>query len=461
MKKTTYLLPLILLVMCLSCNKQDAFLDVKSNKSDVRPGKLADYQAMLDNDAVMNAWAPATGLVSSDNFYIDFPVWQATSTAQERNAYVWASDIYNGEPGFDWQLSYQVVAYANIVLEGLDQIPMTADNANEWKLARGSALFFRAFAFYEIAQIFAPPYDPSTASTTLGIPLKLDADAGKAYPRASLADTYDQIMTDLDAAIALLPASTMARTRPTRVAALALKARVLLTQGNYKGAFEQADAVIQSGAQLTDFNTVSNATTPAFPAYPNTIGEVLFYAGSVGFGLLSYNNLKVDTTLYRSYAANDLRRSMFFRDNGTAGVSYRGDFMGTIVSSKFSGFALNEQYLIRAEASARFGNTAAAMSDLNTLLVKRWKTGTYLAMAASSPADALAKVLTERRKELPLCCNLRWEDLRRLNREPAFAKTLTRVLNGITFTLPPNDPKYVLPIPDIEIQLNRIPQNPR
>jgi hypothetical protein len=68
--------------------------------------------------------------------------------------------------------------------------------------------------------------------------------------------------------------------------------------------------------------------------------------------------------------------------------------------------------------------------------------------------------LLERRKEL--CFRgLRWQDLRRLNKEPEYAKTLTRKIDGITYTLPPNDPKYVFPIPPNVIALSGMQQNPR
>jgi hypothetical protein len=73
----------------------------------------------------------------------------------------------------------------------------------------------------------------------------------------------------------------------------------------------------------------------------------------------------------------------------------------------------------------------------------------------------LVKIITERRKELPFTGSARWEDLRRLNKDPQFAKTLIRQLNGQNYTLAPNDPKYTLPIPDIEIKLSGIQQNLR
>ena len=127
----------------------------------------------------------------------------------------------------------------------------------------------------------------------------------------------------------------------------------------------------------------------------------------------------------------------------------------------FAGIATNEVYLIRAESLARLGQKDAAMQVLNALLVKRWRTGTYVPLVAVDAEDALKKILVERRKEVPFHANLVWEDLRRLNKDSRFARTLTRVIAGVTYTLAPNDKRYTLPIPDLEIQLTGIPQNER
>ena len=111
--------------------------------------------------------------------------------------------------------------------------------------------------------------------------------------------------------------------------------------------------------------------------------------------------------------------------------------------------------------SIRLGSINAAMDDLNALIIKRWKNnGTFVPFTAATANEALAKVLKERRKEL-IFRGLRWTDLRRLNKDPRFAITLTRNLNGVVYTLPPNDDRYTLPIPDQEIKISGIAQNPR
>ncbi|HQT24902.1 RagB/SusD family nutrient uptake outer membrane protein, partial [Daejeonella sp.] len=123
-------------------------------------------------------------------------------------------------------------------------------------------------------------------------------------------------------------------------------------------------------------------------------------------------------------------------------------------------FSSNELYLIQAECYARKGNTVDAMKSLNTLLVKRFKTGTFIPLTAGSAEAALGIVLKERRKEL-VYRGMRWQDLRRLNLEPQFATDLKRVINGQTHILPANDSRYVFPIPNYIIDATGIAQNPR
>jgi hypothetical protein len=164
----------------------------------------------------------------------------------------------------------------------------------------------------------------------------------------------------------------------------------------------------------------------------------------------------VDSNLYRSYDANDLRKYLYF-DTSDGNPRFKGGYDGY---TDFAGIATDEIYLIRAECYARTGDVAHAVADLNTLLSSRYKAGTFTPYKTTDASDALAKILTERRKEL-LYRGLRWTDLRRLNKDSRFAITLKRNLNGEIYTLPPNDVRYVYPIPDEEIRISGFEQNPR
>ena len=227
--------------------------------------------------------------------------------------------------------------------------------------------------------------------------------------------------------------------------------------GDYLSAQLYADKSLSLYKALIDFNTLSATATVPFPAYPGN-SEVIYY--SLGALPTSFTNTNpiTDSILYQSYAANDLRKTIFYKIN--AGLPLFKGFYGGTTNSTFSGIATNEVYLIRAEANARLGNAASAIADLNTLLVKRWKTGTFVPFTAANADDALAKIVAER-KEIPFNAITRWEDLRRLNTDTRFAVTLTRQLNGVFYTLPPNDKKYTLPLPDDEVRLSGLQQNPR
>jgi len=139
----------------------------------------------------------------------------------------------------------------------------------------------------------------------------------------------------------------------------------------------------------------------------------------------------------------------------SGGYSFKGSYS---VYSLFIGIATDEVYLMRAECNARLGNKDAALNDLNTLMVTRWSTGTFIPFTAATSQDALNIILQERRKEL-IFRNLRWMDIKRLNKDGANI-TLTRIIGGQTYTLPPNDNRFALPLPADIVKMTGMPQNP-
>lgn len=445
----------------IACKKQDDWLDKKSNKSDVVPTTLADLQMILDNDRVLNEWMPALGIIGSDNITLLFSTWQAGSTNQERGAYIFDKDIYRGEPGYDWLYSYQQVALANIALEGLAKINATSATQAQWNALKGGALTYKAIAYFNLLQLFAKPFNSATSGIDPGIILKNSADVNEPVKRASVADCYAKIVADLEEAEGLLPVIQPVLTRPTKTAVQAMLSKVYLMMGNYVKARDYASAALTAYGTLVDFNSVNAPAAPnySFPTFDKKFAEIIFYSETANFRVMGYQEMIVAPELYQQYVANDLRKTLFFEDRGSGNVYFRGQYTGTYPF--FSGLATNELYLVRAECYARLGNKDGAAGDLNALLVKRWKTGTYSNYQPSDANEALKKVLDERRKELPFTSSVRWSDLRRLNLEAGFEKTVTHVLNGQSYILLPNDKRYVLPIPDDEIRLSGIVQNER
>jgi len=438
------------------CKKQDAFLDTKPNIALAVPSTLQDLQLLLQDDNVFNALSfPALGELSTDDYYTTDALW-ATSTSTERNSYVWAKQIYDaGQNVNDWSYSYTQVYYANTILDDLPKINYTSNQQSLYNEIKGSALFFRAMAFYGLVDNFTLPYNSATAGTDLGIPLRLSSDINTKYPRASLQASYNQILQDLQTCLTLLPAKPSLITLPSKGAAYGLLSRVYLVLGNYNQSLKNADSCLSINNTLQDFN---NLTPGNLVPYPNYSPEDIFHGSLSGYYII-HRTAHVDSNLYKLFNdPNDLRPGVFFHYYSTGQIGFLSQFDKN--GNTYCGISTDEIYLNKAECEARLGDLTNAMADLNALLVTRWKTGTFVPYNAATADDALIQILIERRKELVMT-GLRWGDLRRLNKDVRFAVTLTRVVNGITYTLPPNDPRYAMPIPDPEIQLSGIQQNQR
>jgi len=140
----------------------------------------------------------------------------------------------------------------------------------------------------------------------------------------------------------------------------------------YSQAGAYADSCLQLDPGLMDYNQLSLGSTYPFPKYNE---EVLFESELYNYGLFYSTLTRVDTTLYASYAPNDLRRKGFFVVRA-GNLNFKGTYSG--VHTRFGGIATDEIYLIRAECEARQGNTTSALRDLNTLLENRYATGTFI-----------------------------------------------------------------------------------
>lgn len=440
------------------CQKQQDWLEARVNINSVVPSRLEDYQALLDLDDLYQSQGSLSQL-SNNQFYMSEADYNAISTPLLRNAIVWAERIYEGATYGDWEAQYKMISVSNVCLEGLRAITRVASNQLAYDQVKGTAHFFRGFGYFNLLQLFAKTYDPATASTDLGVPLRLESDINVRPGRSSVKTCYDQVLSDLHAAIALLPSQSDFQIRPTKKAAKAILAKLYQLQENWTLAAQLSQEVIQEFPTLLDFNSVNaNATVP-FPTLQTKHPEIFLYREMDGLSIYLSNIANVDSVLYQSYATNDLRRSVFYRlFNGKP--LFKGFYTG-LTATAFGGLASNEMYLIRAESLARLGNVSGAMLVLNQLLIRRWRTGSFVPYTATDANDALDKILMERRKELPFTGDIIWTDLRRLNRDPRYARTLKRVMGNRVFELAPNSLRYVFPIPDAEIKLTGIPQNPR
>ncbi|HUN01251.1 MAG TPA: RagB/SusD family nutrient uptake outer membrane protein [Niabella sp.] len=433
----------------ISCKK---YLEEKSDKSLVVLETLSDLQGLLDNASIMNLKTPGFGQTSDDDYFVSESNYNSFGENDKR-AYTWTLDTY-GFPN-DWAYSYNAIYNSNFCLEQISKIEKTSKNKDAWNNVRGSAYFYRGFYFLNLAWEYAKAYDESTYESDLGVPLRLNSNFNIPSIRANVKETYEQAILDLREAVNLLPDNPQYQMRPSKAATYGTLARAYLSMRKYDSAYKYADLALKIKNDLLDFNSSEVSINTLVPIKPQN-PEIIFYTTQSGSYTPKASFFALtDTVLYNLYSEDDLRKTVYFLPNGGY-TSFKGWYSGAS-NVFFSGIATDELYLIRAECNARLERLTEALIDLNALLIKRWKTGTFLPISVSTTQQALIIILQERRKELTMR-GLRWIDIKRLNKE-GFNISPRREVGGITFNLLSNDPKFALPLPQAIIDITGMQQN--
>lgn len=456
-----------IIVVCLGCllalgvGSCTEFLELKPDAKISTPETYTDLRALMSHEQRLNRYFIGLVEMGIDDYYLPATTW-ASRTAFDQDIYLWKPEpkyLLSGTNSF-WVNVYKAIATVNVVLETLERNKL--EDSDIGRELKGEALFYRSLQFFYLTQVYAPVYNAQRAASDYGIVLRMSSAIDQQTTRASLAECYAQIIKDLLQAVELLPEQISMLTRASRLAAQAALSRVYLAMGDYAQALLYADRVLAVHPALMDFNKVNVNSRNPFPVAENP--ELLYFGSSAsGSSLLAISRANVDTLLYRSYHTNDLRKTAFFSRRTDGYYSFKGFYTGAEVSY-FAGLATSELYLIKAECLMRAGQLQQGMDVLNQLLLTRWKAGTYNPYEVTDKLGSLKILYAERRKEL-MRRGIRWMDLKRLNKEPDFAKTLTRkmLIDGKEelFELPPNDLRYVYLIPEEVIQFTGIPQNPR
>jgi hypothetical protein len=467
MKKIFYIIALFLIT---SCKK---YLDKSPNNSLAYPTTVDNLQAMLDYSEVMNGTnlyigsgsagvTPSYAEASADDYFVSDATLNNFGDYQ-KPFYLWQlpAGVYQNLGGADWGALYAPIYSANVAIEQIDKITRTSENSTAWGNVKGSAYFFRGYYFLQLVWTFAKAYDPATASSDLGIVLRKTSDINVPSVRSTVEDSYSQVIEDAKVAVENLPEDSQHPLRPSKCAAYGLLARAYLSMRNYDSSLKYSNLSLQIKSSLINYNgdgdIVANLLQPVSP-FRKYNKETIFYSQTTLNFLLCNPDLSgyIDTILYQSYEVNDLRRTAFFKAVGNY-QTLKGNYSQE-TNRLFSGITTAEVLLIRAESYARKDNKDAAMNDLNTLLINRWKQGTFIPLTAANASDALDKILTERRKEL-LMRDLRWIDIKRLNKEGRNI-ILRRIVGGQQYELQPNNNRYALAIAPSILQQTGMPQNP-
>ena len=182
------------------------------------------------------------------NQYGSFWLWQIRSTTSE------VESVYAG--------LYSVISNCNFYLEKIDKVKAgVVDDAKLTSLDyyTGEVYTLRALAYSELLKLFCEAYDPATAKEQMGVVLRKSYSQAEEAVRASMYDSYQFVLADLEKAEGLLNSDYDQYTSDyaTKAMAEALHARVALYMQDWDAAIEYSTRLIENRAfALSSANTL-------------------------------------------------------------------------------------------------------------------------------------------------------------------------------------------------------------
>ena len=452
MRNKIYLFLLCFTGCFVSC---DSFLDLQP-KGIVIPRYYEDYEKLINYAQLLKASDSYPNFMTDDVYLPDDGNVNFNDLeVPNRNLYTFQAEIFgDAETDGLWEYSYNRIYYYNTIIEGVMEVEdVTLDKKRS---LRAEALVGRAFEYLTLVNAYANHYDKNTAATDPGVPLMLDKEINKSnLERATVQQVYDQILIDLDTAALYLPSKQKTAYRASKPVGLGMLARMYLYMGEYNEALKYAKLSLAENSSLLDLKnysvvdpdkSIGRINVPYGADNPEHI-YIRLAPWTFGFSGTAFGSDEL-VALYDH--DNDMRFKLFF-SNYAWGVNYDHYLWLPYIYANMA-MSVPEVILIAAECEARVGSKDQAMLYLDQLL--EYRIVGYQPQTAATNQEALDKVLAERRKEMCMLGCTRVIDLKRLNREPRYAKTITHAANGQTFTLEPNSPRYIFPIPPKVLSFN-------
>lgn len=376
----------------------------------------------------------AADIVGQNNNYNWFSTCSELTT---RNA-----DYAN--PYIRYRGVYDEVARANDVIKAYGEI--TAETSAEIKYKVAQAYAVRAFCYLNIAPYFQFNYKTSSDKPCVPLVTETTTDFTN-NPRATVKEIYDQIVSDLDFAIANLEGYTRPdKSKIDKQVAYGLRARANLDMGKYAEAASDAAAAAQgytpasiaevstpSFYNITDHNwlwgydmTMDVAKTYPYATSSSWIRSFSANGYSAGTGTyfcinnLLYNKIPesdvrkgwwVNTDLYSPLLDNLTFGQLKGQQIATEGIEEVKEIFLPYTNVKFGMYTIGgttneedwpfmrveEMLLIQAEGLIKSGQTAAGVQVLNDF-VRTYRDPQYNAEATGRKIED--EVWFQRRVEL-------------------------------------------------------------
>ena len=344
----------------------------------------------------------------------------------------------------------------NVVIGNADVATGDRTKANQLK---AESLILRAYMHYLLVNLYAKAYHPATAVSDGGIPyVKEDNLTTEPNKKSTIAEVYASIMGDIDAGLQLnsLPAIPQNNMRVGLGFAYAVKAKVLMTLRKYP------EALIEANKSLAINNFIYNdrlfapvGTTP-FGKPQATAADNLFYMGQGGNPLISTPSQEVTDQIYEpGNLINSYVKPYYPSGNPFSGLPNSKLWLNsaTPYAINTAGLTTSDTYLIKAECLARSGDLSAALSIINLIRQNRIHASVYAPVNAGTEGEVMSLLMRTARIEF-LYSMKNFLDLKRWSTDPVYKQTITRTIEGKTYTLRPESNLWIFPFPQSATNYN-------
>lgn len=442
----------ILISIATSC---DSFLN-EIPKGQKVPSTWEDYNAFMRNNNTSYFESQQLLFLLGDYFR---STTNLNNNELTRANYLYLEDVdrtlINSSDYLAYYSAYEMMFYWNLIIE--DGMNTTDATDEQRRMLVAQARVLRAMTYHYIVNYHADQYWETTKDK-LSVPMATSASVESESPQGTLQEVYDLMLSDLNQAIPYLPEDGETILHPTKAAGYGMLARVLLSMGRYDEALTAAENALAENSSLYDWvsfyndnktrienTSVWNSSTTVNPEINNPENYVYHQASTSYYSGITGSVLSMPVERAEKFEEGDIRLLARWRYYITgAGVEYYRGIYANVPN--YGGIRSAEMYYIKAECQARAGNWKDALETVNTVRRTRFIPEYYQDLTATDQTEAINKIIDDKANEF-VQTQVIFCDYRRLNKEGLYPRTLTKTIDGVTYTLSPDSHLWIMPYP--------------